>query len=136
MPAEHVKVFLASLKRCLGTPGFLESFYEGFIASSDEVREKFRHTDLKRQARMLEDSLYVLAVAVQGEDNSPARGDLPRIARRHSRQDLDIRPELYDLWLGCLLEAARRHDPQLTPETEEAWRTALASGIEYMRSRY
>jgi hemoglobin-like flavoprotein len=136
MPPEHVQVFLASLRRCLAAPGFLENFYESFVASSEEVREKFRHTDLKRQARMLEDSLYVLAVAVQGEENSPARGDLPRVAARHSRHDLDIRPGLYDLWLECLLEAVRRHDPQITPEIEGAWRTTLGSGIEYMRARY
>ena len=39
----------------------------------------------------------VAARAVQGEEGSIARGDLPRLAERHSRRDLDIRPELYDL---------------------------------------
>jgi hemoglobin-like flavoprotein len=136
MDPEQVETFRASLKRCLAAPGFLESFYESFIASSEEVREKFKYTEMKRQARVLEDSLYVLATAVQGEENSPARGILPRIAARHSRQDLDIRPELYDLWLTCLLDATRRYDPEFTPEIEAAWRSALGWGIEYMRSRY
>jgi hypothetical protein len=131
-----VESFLASLKRCLGVPGFMEGFYGSFVSSSEEVREKFRNTDLQRQARMLSDSLYVMAVAVQGQAGSPARGDLPRLAERHSRRDLDIRAPLYDHWLACLIDTARLHDPQFTPEIEEAWRATLAAGIAYMKARY
>ncbi len=131
-----VESFLASLKRCLAIPGFIDSFYQTFVSSSEEVREKFRNTDLQRQARMLSDSLYVMAVAVQGQAGSPAWGDLPRLAERHSRKDLDIRPPLYDHWLACLVDTARLHDPQFTPEIEAAWRATLAVGIEYMKARH
>ena len=133
MASPSVDVFLASLKRCLAAPGFLEAFYERFIGSSEEVRERFRTTDMKRQARVLEDSLYVVANAIQGEENSLARGALPAIAARHGRQDLDIPPGLYDLWTECLVETARAHDPQLTPAVEAAWREALTFGADYMR---
>jgi hypothetical protein len=51
-------------------PAFLEGFYDRFVGSSEEVREKFRGVDLKRQVRMLEDSL--LAVAARGAVGSPA----------------------------------------------------------------
>ena len=131
-----VESLLASLKRCLGMPGFMDSFHQSFVSSSEEVREKFRNTDLQRQARMLSDSLYVLAVAVQGQTGSPARGELPRLAERHSRKDLDIRPPLYDHWLACLIDTARGHDPQFTPEIEAAWRATLAVGIAYMKAHY
>ena len=128
--------FLASFGRCRASAGFLDAFYQRFIASSDEVRAKFAGTDMKRQVRMLEDSLFVVAVAVQGEEGSLARGDLPRIATRHGRGDLDIRPGLYDLWLECLIETVRAHDPQFTGEVEAAWRETMAFGIEQMRARY
>ncbi len=131
-----VESFLASLKRCQGVPGFMETFYQSFVSSSEEVREKFRNTDLQRQARMLSDSLYVLAVAVQGKVGSPAWGDLPRLAERHSRKDLDIRPPLYDHWLACLIDTARQHDPQFTSEIEAAWRATLSVGIAYMKARH
>jgi hypothetical protein len=133
---DHVETFLASFKRCLTRPDFLLNFYGVFMASSDEVREKFKDTDFKRQTRVLAESLWAMVVVAQGEQGSPAWGDLPRLAARHSRQDLDIRPGLYDGWLDSLLEAARRHDPQFSPEIEDAWRKTLAPGIEYMRSRY
>jgi hemoglobin-like flavoprotein len=128
--------FLASFNRCRASAGFLDAFYESFVASSEEIRAKFAGTDMKRQVRMLEDSLFVIAVAVQGEEGSLARGDLPRIAARHSRKDLDIRPALYDLWLECLIDTARSHDPQFSPELEAAWRDTLAFGIDYMRARH
>ena len=136
MDARSRDTFLASFNRCRTSAGFLEAFYERFVASSEEIREKFKGTDMKRQVRMLEDSLFVVAVAVQGEEGSLARGDLPRIAARHSRQDLDIRPGLYDLWLECLIETVRTHDPQFSSEIEAAWRETLGFGIDKMRERY
>jgi len=128
--------FLASLGRCRATPGFLDAFYQRFVASSDEVRAKFAKTDMLRQVQMLEDTLFVVANAVQGEEGSPARSDLPRIAERHSRRDLDIGPELYDLFLECLIVTVRTHDPKFTPEVEAAWREVMGFSIDYMRKRY
>jgi len=128
--------FLASLGRCRATPGFLDAFYQRFVASSDEVRAKFAKTDMMRQVQMLEDTLFVVANAVQGEEGSPARSDLPRIAERHSRRDLDIGPELYDLFLECLIVTVRTHDPKFTPEVEAAWREVMGFSIDYMRKRY
>ena len=138
MTSENVDLFRASLKRCLATPHFMGKFYDSFVASSAEVREKFRNTDLPKQASMLADSLYALAVAAQARrgGGSPAWADMPRLAARHSKADLDIRPGLYDHWLDCLIGTARQHDPEFTPEVEAAWRETLAIGIDYMRSRY
>jgi hemoglobin-like flavoprotein len=134
--ASPTDVFLASLKRCLATPGFLAAFYDRFLGASDEVREKFRGVDMKQQARVLEDSLYVVANAVQGREGSPARGDLPRLAERHSRRGLDIRPGLYDVWAQCLVETAREHDPQWADDVAASWRETLAFGVEHMRRTY
>jgi hemoglobin-like flavoprotein len=136
MPPDAVDVFRRSLHRCLGDPSFIQSFYERFVGSSEDAREKFKNTDMTRQVRMLEDSLFVLAVAVQSGAQSPARGSLPGIAERHSSRDLDIKPELYDVWLEALIETAGHYDPEFTPEVERDWRSTLAEGIEYMRSRY
>jgi hemoglobin-like flavoprotein len=131
-----IETFLASLKRCLAEPGFMERFYERFVGSSEAVREKFRGTDMARQARVLADSLYVVANAVQGSDHSAARGDLPGIAERHDRSHMDIAPELYDLWVDTLVATARDTDPRFGPAAEQAWRETLEFGARYMRERY
>jgi hypothetical protein len=106
------------------------------MASSDEVREKFKNTDFKRQNLALADSLYVLANAALSEEGSPGRGSLPHLAALHSRGERDVRPGLYDLWLESLIATVRVYDPEFTPATETAWRSTLGWGIEYMRSRY
>lgn len=131
-----VEQFRASLKRCLAAPDFLLDFYGTFMDSSDEIRDKFRDTDMKRQTQVLADSLWSMAVAAQGRPGSPSWGDLPRLAELHGRRHLDIRPQHYDRWLDCLVASARRHDPLFSAETEAAWRETLSVGIEFMRSRY
>jgi hemoglobin-like flavoprotein len=133
---DSTQTFLDSLKRCLAVPHFLEEFYAVFMASSPEVAEKFHGVDPVRQARVLAESLYALAVVAQGQAGSPAWGDFARLAERHSHRDLNIRPELYDVWLECLLTAVRRCDPAFDADIEVAWRETLAIGIRYLRSRY
>ena len=136
MASAHVVAFRASLGRCLVTQDFLHRFYDLFIASSEEVREKFKHTEFARQTRVLSDSLYIMAVAAESSDEGVAWKEIDRLAAGHSRTQLDIRPELYDTWLECLLKAARDHDPQFSADVEAAWRQTLAPGIERLRSRY
>ena len=57
-------------------------------------------------------------------------------AEIHSRHFLDIRPELYALWLDSLCEAIQQHDSQHTPELEQLWREAMQKGIDLMISAY
>jgi hemoglobin-like flavoprotein len=131
---EHdLEQFNDSLERMPGAR-FLERFYELFLASSPEVRAKFAHTDFRRQRRVLKVSLYLMMLAVEGR--LEGRIHLDEIARRHGRGGLGIQPELYDLWLECLIAAVREHDPRFDAETERAWRAVLRSGIEVMKSRY
>lgn len=129
-------VFIASMKRCLASPEFLLDFYALFMDSSEEVRQKFANTDIKKQTRVLADSFWAISVAAQGPRTSPTWGDLPRLAARHSHKDLDIRPGLYDTWLDCLIQAVRKHDKLVSDEVEAAWRKTLSLGIEYMRAKY
>jgi hemoglobin-like flavoprotein len=136
MPSAHVAAFRASLGRCMVNQDFLHRFYDLFIASSDEVREKFKHTEFARQTRVLSDSLYIMAVAAESRDEGVAWKEIDRLAAAHSHTQLDIRPELYDTWLECLLTAAGDHDPEFSPDVEAAWRQTLAPGIERLRSRY
>lgn len=136
MATSPSETFRASLKRCLTDGEFLREFYELFMASSPEVREKFKDTEFPRQARILADSLYIMAVASESRENAIAWKELDRLAERHSRRGLDIRPELYDSWLECLVKAARKYDADFSSEIEAAWRGALGPGIEHLRAGY
>jgi hemoglobin-like flavoprotein len=128
------ELFNDSYERCLTRSGFLERFYAIFVASSDEAAAKFAHTDLQKQIRMLKVSLYMLMNAAGTLPEGTAH--LERIAELHSRKRLDIKPELYDLWLECLLKAASEFDPSFRDDIAAAWRNVLAHGIRVMKSRY
>ena len=132
MTVSQVEVFQISLKRCLESTSFIKDFYDRFMASSDEIRAKFRGTDFERQYQMMADSLYAMAVAVRGGPNNVARLDMTRLSKRH--KELAITPAMYDVWLACLLQAARVHDPFFSDVLEEAWRSTLMPGIEHMRT--
>ncbi len=126
--------FADSLGRCLANPDFLTRFYELFGASSEEVAEKLRGIDLERQKRALAASLYVIVMALEGGDTATMY--LDQVARRHGREDLDIRPELYDAWLDCLVQAVREYDPQYNTVVEQMWRGVMREAIKQMTARY
>jgi hemoglobin-like flavoprotein len=133
MKGDHADAFRASLKRCLDDPAFMKDFYDRFTTASPEVAEKFKNTDFERQNRVLADSLYLMVAGAQGGEESIAWREMKHIALRH--RELKIGPGLYDIWLSCLLGAAREHDPQWSPDLEAAWTGTLAPGITFFRTR-
>ena len=137
MPSvDCVEVFRASLKRCLDEANFLLDFYGTFMGSSEEVREKFRHTDLKRQTEVLADSLWAMAVVVQGQPGSPARR-ISNVWRSSTAGGISTSgPASTISGSTAWSPRARRHDPRFSAEIEQAWRETLAVGIELLRSGY
>ena len=133
MNERDIELFNDSIERCSHSPDFLRRFYTLFVASSDTVANKFEHTDLKRQARMLKTSLYIMMLA---SGDSERAVHLERLAKLHSRKALNIKPELYDVWLDRLVQAVEEFDPLIDLEIETAWRHVLQPGIDFMKSRY
>jgi hemoglobin-like flavoprotein len=133
MHERDVKLFNDSIERCSLRLDFLRRFYTLFLASSDAVAKKFEHTDLRKQARLLKTSLYIMMLA-SGEPERIVH--LERLAKLHSRAELDIKPELYDLWFDRLVQAVKEFDLMFDSETETAWLRVLQPGIEFMKSRY
>jgi hemoglobin-like flavoprotein len=134
MTEHEMEIFHGSLERCLGGDGFVERFYELLCSRSPEIAAKFRDTDFKIQKRKLTSSLYMTMLL---DDETP-EGDVhfERIAQLHSRNALDIRPEYYNIWIECLIEAAREYDRYFDEETEKAWRHLMAPAMEFMKARY
>ena len=127
--------FEDSMRRCNADPEFLDRFYERFLKSSPQVREKFRATDLLRQKRMLQASLQLLLVAAQDDGKRPTPY-LDEVAARHSASQMAIGAELYDLWLDSLLATVREVDPAWSALVEQAWESVMTVGIAYLVSRY
>jgi hemoglobin-like flavoprotein len=134
METKILQTFEDSLKRCDTNPGFLDRFYQTFLASSPKVKEKFVNTDFVRQKRALRASLHLMLVAASEEDGP--RKYLAGLAARHGRSQLDIGAELYDLWLDSLLTTVKASDPEFSSEVEAAWESVMTVGIQYLLSHY
>ena len=126
--------FDESLRRCNAAPGFLTGFYEKFLSSSPKVQERFANTDFVRQERALRASLHLMLLAAESEDQ--AERYLKDLATRHSREQLNVGAELYDLWLDSLLATVGEYDPQFSPEVEDAWEKVMMVGIDFLLSYY
>lgn len=134
MIEKDIAIFNDSFLRCQNKKHFLDRFYELFVASSEEVKQKFKNTDFAKQKLALKSSFYMMVLAVQG--NIRGHRYLEDIAELHSNRKLDIRPELYDLWLDCLLKTVEEFDPLYDDNIERVWRNLMNQGIGFMQSRY
>lgn len=127
-------LFIASLDRCSSDEKFIPSFYERFLASSDEVRKKFMLTDFEKQNAMLLRSLRLAAGATAGDLDSLR--EVRERAQTHDRYHLDIEPRLYEVWLENAIATAADYDPEWNDSIEQAWRTILGHVINRMIRYY
>ena len=135
MDPQSVQKARDSLSRCNQRAEFLERFYELFVASSPDIRKKFENTDFEVQKKVLRDSLFLMLSAA-GTTAGYAHVQLEKLAKRHSRDDLGIKPEWYALWLETLLETVREFDPDYSDEIDAAWRDSVKEGIELLAAGY
>ncbi|MDF1799970.1 MAG: globin [Planctomycetota bacterium] len=126
--------FQRSLERCESNAQFLPSFYQRFMGSSEEVAQKFASTSFEQQNWMLLRSLHLATGAAEGEPDALA--ELKERAKTHDSDHLNIRPELYELWLDALVNTARGFDRKWDAEVERAWRDILGFVIRRMASEY
>jgi hemoglobin-like flavoprotein len=135
MDPKILETFDRSLGRCNARPGFLDRFYERFLAMSPRVAEKFADTDFVRQKRALRASFHMMLLAAGDGEDGPER-HLKGLAISHSREQLGVGAELYDYWLDSLLAAVREFDDAWDHEVEDAWEQVMGVGIQYLLSHY
>ena len=135
MERQILRTYDESLRRCNARPGFLDRFYELFMASSEEVRARFANTDFERQMRALRASLHMMVLAAEDPARDPHRY-LKDLAASHGRHGYDIGSRFYDLWLDSLLAAVKEFDPEFSREVAKAWEEVMMVGITYLISHY
>jgi len=123
---------MQSYGRCCACPDFFDTFYRNFLASSPLIREKFAHTDMVAQKQLLRQGILNLVMHARGMPDTKLRA----LGESHSRFKMDIRPELYDLWLDALLNTIDQFDQQCDAETRQAWREVLNKGIAVIKAGY
>lgn len=124
----------ASYARCCDNDDFFPAFYRRFFEACPPAEALFAGTDFTRQHKLLRHAIGTLLIFGHQPDAEPNL--LTRIAVRHSRAELGVKPEWYALFLDSLIDTVASCDPEFGPELEGAWRATTAKGIAYMQSRY
>lgn len=127
---ERLERFHRSLDRAMAEPGFLDRFYDAFMAISPEIRRVFEDTDMGRLKRKLKSSLHVMTLAV---DEAPGADDYLRFLGKTHRR-FNLAPAHFELWKGSLLKTAAECDPKFDAEIEAIWSEVIGGGIELMRA--
>lgn len=124
------ELFNDSLERCKQNKQFIEKFYTRFFRSDSSVAAYFARTDMQRQMEMLDASLNVMMIASCDDNIS---GDfLTHIAAVHHQRK--IPGYLYDKWLESLVDTVKEVDTKFNPSIEDAWRSIMKYGINFMKS--
>lgn len=134
VPAPTLDVARGSYERCSAVPDFYACFYRNFFRAAPEVEPLFARTDFQRQLQLLKHAVGLLLTFPARPDDGTAL--LKRVADRHSRRELAIRPDLYPRFVEALVQTVSEHDQAFTAQVGDAWRAAIAPGIAFMQGRY
>ena len=129
----YTRIFGKQIKMDEAGNRFYEVFYQYFLASSPDVADAFKNTDMREQVNTLKRSLLY---SINFMTNTQNFDSMHRIAISHNKHNYNIKPELYDLWMECMIKTVSEFDPEFNDEVELAWRLAFAPGITYMKFMY
>ena len=118
-----------------GGKSFVTAFYVRLMEASEDIRKKFEHIDMDAQAEILAHAIVMSFLFVDKNQKSAARC-LNNVRESHNRHNLDISPELYDVWLECMIETVAVCDPQSTKTLLADWHTVMTVAVEHIREGY
>lgn len=133
MTSESATLAKASYARAQAAEDFFERFYQEFFANCPSARPMFANTDFSRQHKLLQHAIGLLLSSHGYTDREPNL--LSRVAEHHGKAHLRIEPDQYDPFIEALIVTVKRFDPEFTPATESAWRSATADGVAYMKAK-
>ncbi|MBI5138010.1 MAG: globin [Nitrospirae bacterium] len=119
-----------SYARCTLKGGFIDRFYDIFLASHPGLAPMFRNTDFKEQKKLLRNGISM--VILFSQHNMMAANSLNRIGESHGVRGMDIRADLYSYWSNSLMQCVREFDTKLTPEVEAAWRKLIDNAVQHI----
>jgi len=118
-----------------GSQKLVSEFYVRLMAASDEIRKKFEGIDMTDQASLLSHAI-VMAFLFVDKNQQVAKKCLDEVRDTHAQHNLNIAPELYDVWLECLLETVALCDPHANDELLSDWHDVMSVAINHIREGY
>ncbi len=116
-----IVTFQQSLDRVMRKPGFLDAFYEHFVAQSEEIARFFEHRDIEALKRKLNITLLTLDDVAEGRPGAKLYAEM--LGRLHTR--LEVEERHLDMWMDALLDTVARFDDAYDPQVANAWRSMI-----------
>ncbi len=69
-------------------------------------------------------------------EDKRTQNTLAMVAKTHKEDNLNIKPELYNLWLDSLCETVKKHDPEFTSGLEALWTEHMQEAINIILAEY
>lgn len=114
--------------------GIMQTFYNNFLAADPRIKPFFAQTDMNAQMKVLAKSMTFMLNYPTGDPIAARQFNLLGVT--HSRNGMNIPPDLYASWVEALVGALRQHDNQWNSDLEQAWRRQVSPGIEVMKNAY
>lgn len=110
--------------------GLGEKFYEKFLDADPRIRPLFKNTDFTRQKELI---VHAIMMLIEYAEGTPL-GDMAisRLGELHSRRRMNVTPDLYPIWVDCLMKTVADLDPEFSTELECQWRKILQAGVDAM----
>ncbi len=132
---DHFNDLQQSYGRCLIRKGFIERFYDIFMASHPAVAPMFAHTDFQQQRLALRRGISVAIFHAAG--STVVKRTCEQMAQVHSREGrAPVPPELYPYWVDSLILAVTEFDDEADAALLLRWRKAMASVVDMFSLQY
>ncbi|MCG7984008.1 MAG: globin [Candidatus Thiodiazotropha lotti] len=124
----NLKRFQQSLRRISLKQGFYDTFYDHFIAQSDEIATIFHARDMDQLKGKLKETLQMVEDALMGKPGVVLY--LEMLGRIHTRLKVDQRH--FEMWKDALLSTIERFDDEYDAEVKMAWEEAIEMVLSLM----
>ncbi len=133
---EQLTAVEKSFGRCCTQDEFWDRFYQRFTNSSGEIRDMYKNTDFDKQRALIRNSVSFAIMYAKNEGKGLAGMKIDQAAELHKRENLNIRPDMYPLWVTALTSTLQDLDPLYEDGLSEAWAEVMAPTINYFIKKY
>jgi len=130
MYKEDLTHFRESLARVTAKTGFFDSFYDHFMAQSEEIAGFFVNRDMAQLKGKLKETLQILADTSEGRPGFGLYVEM--LGRIHQR--LNVNRTHFDMWRDALLDTVAAYDEHYNPRVRLAWERMIDSVIDRLFS--
>ncbi len=124
----------ASFLRCCQQDDFIDIFYFELTTRAPETGRMFAGTKMSTQDTLVRSGISYLIEFAAGVPG--VRSKIDEIGRKHDRNHLQVRPDLYPAWVDSLVAAVRECDAHADDGLCAAWRQVVEPGVQLIAAAY